>query len=401
VADVKTRVWFPVLAVLLATLIPYLLAEGVYALVKGRRAETSLGYSFYSQWFAARHHTEADPLDASTLMLTDVGQIEPLLGLMKANGFGLGNSPFSELETQEAAVNERQGDCLVQKPGLRKTVGFLRGNLFDPFDQVTFFYDADRELPAELEAFLRRYAFRRVAHSTNAAGERNTFPPVESARKVLIAGDSVANGLMLDDRETLASQIQSHDGSRQYVNLGIAGAAAADTVCALERAAARYHGSIDELIYVLCENDWSESEKYGQPDALIDWIEGFRTREAIPHVTFLYVPYIYNTAPELTRLRGHKHFEKPTYHDEKHRALERAHSAGFKVVDFLDIANEERDRLGTQFASLALYVDHIHFSRSGVERLLPRLLESMPTPRRVVQNSPDLERAGAPLPNGG
>ena len=373
-AGLKSRLLFPLVTVLVVTSIAWLLAEGVHALVQGPQAETSLAYSLYSRVvFAWHRRAQADPLDPSTMMITSLSDIEAVIPLMKANGFGLGNSPFSELKTEATAMNSDVGPCRIHKPNMHKTIGFLRTNLFNPFDQMTFFYDAQRVIPPQLEAFLDRYAFRRVTHTTNEFGERLTVPKLELPRKVLIAGDSVANGVMLEDRETLASRLQQSDANRQYINLGIPGAEAADIVCATERAAARYHGAIDGLVYVLCENDWSADEAYGQPDTLIDWIKEFRKREEIREVTFLYVPYIYNTSPELTRVRGHMLYNFPTYHEEKHRVLELARAAGFKVVDYLDITNHERARRGTQFASLALYLDHTHPSPLGVKRLRSRM----------------------------
>lgn len=368
------RSWFPALAAVLAGALSWLLAEGVHSVMGGAQAETSLAYALYARVVAPVPASQADPLDATTAMIANLGTIEEMLPRMKESGIGLGNSPFSELKTEATSMNSDLGECREQKPDLHKIVGFLRTNLFNPFDQMTFFHDAGRVLPPELEAFLQRYAFRRVRHTTNGFGERITLPAVESPRKVLVAGDSVANGSMLDDTETLASQLQARDSGRQYVNLGIAGAKAADIACALERAAERYRGQIDELVYVLCENDWLPGAKYGTPDELADWIEAFRRKEEIRAVSLVYVPYIYNTAPELTRLRGHLFHDFPANHDEKHRILERSAAAGYRVVDYLEITNAERERLATQFATLALYVDHAHPSRTGVERIVDRLL---------------------------
>jgi len=41
-------------------------------------------------------------------------------------------------------------------------MAFLRSNAFNPFDPPTYFYDAERTLPAELARFFERYGFRRV-----------------------------------------------------------------------------------------------------------------------------------------------------------------------------------------------------------------------------------------------
>jgi hypothetical protein len=343
---------------------PWVVAEGIYSLAH----RTSLVYELYLRWFG-----EHVPQDPSVQMITDAREFSPLLTALRENGVGLGNAPFSEVRTDEAAINATENGCLVQKPNLHKTMSFLRSNLFNPFDQVTYFHDADRPLPAAVTRFFEKYGVRQVHLTTNEYGERLTLPRVSSPDKVLVAGDSIADGMMLDDAETMASHLQAGDGAREYINLGIGGATAADVVCALQRAAARYHGHIRRLIYVFCENDFSASEPYGTPEQLMRWLDDFRAKEQIGQVTFLYAPYIYNSVPELTRIRGHTHRNFPTFHDEKRRLLALARASGFTVVDFLDITNAQRRASGSQFAPLALYVDHAHPSNLGIDLLLPRL----------------------------
>lgn len=356
-------------------MVPYLMAEGIYALVKGPKAETSLLYSFYAERFLIERDLPEDLHDANTRMIASERTIRPLLPVMKANGVGLGNSPYSELKTEEASVNTEAGRCLEQKPNLRKRVGFLRTNLFNPFDQMTYFVDADRELPGELRAFFDRYTFRTADHGTNEHGERLTVPAVEAERVVLIAGDSVANGLMLDDSETLASRLQAADPSRRYVNLGIARADASDTRCALERAAERYRGRIDEVLYILCENDFEQGGRESTPGELTRWLAEFAVTEHVDRTSIVYVPYVYNVAPEITRVRGHSHFDWPTFRDEKRRTLKLAQTKGIHTVDFLDLAEAERQSAGTQFGALALYLDHAHWSPLGTERMAAYLRE--------------------------
>jgi len=368
----RPRAWFPVVVLLGATLVPWLMAEGIYSLARGPQAETSLAWSLIDG-LSAESPPGADPDDPATLMLTDTALIKALLPAMKAAGVGLGNSPFSELKTEAASINSEQGECLEQKPNLRKRVGFLRTNLFNPFDQMTFFVDADRELPPELERFFARYAFRVVTHSTNGFGERTTLPAVDASPVVLVAGDSVANGLMLDDGETLASQLQAREQRRIYVNLGIARASAADSACALERAAKRYAGRLDEVIYVLCENDFEQGGRGSAPDDLVAALEAYRERHGVARVSLVIAPYIYNTVPEVTRVRGHSHYRWPSFREERARTAELARARGFRVVDFMSIANEERRRGASQFAPLALYLDHAHWSPAGVARVVEAL----------------------------
>ncbi len=369
----RFRAWFPVVAVAFATLVPWLLAEGIRIVAKGSQAETSLARSFLANLARPAPPEAADPRDPASQMIVRVADIERLLPVMKENGVGLGNSPFSELKTEEASVNTEQGECLEQKPNLRKKVTYLRTNLFNPFDQMSFFVDADRPLPPELQAFLDRYAFRIVRHTTNANGERVTLPEVDAGRIVLVAGDSVANGLAIDDSETLSSVLQRRDASRRYVNLGIARAAAADITCALERAAGRYRGRIDEVIYVLCENDFEQGGRYSSPDELVAWLDGFRRRENVARVRLVVQPLVYNTVPEVMRVRGHSHYDWPTFLDERTRVVDLARAKGFGTVDFVDVTAAERLRGGTQFAPLALYVDHAHWSPAGAERVADAL----------------------------
>jgi len=382
-AAARSRKWFPVVAVLVATLVPLLLAEGIHILIKGYQAETSLTFSFLSKVFAPQPAAESSPHDPASQMIIRVDQIEPLLDLMKQNGVGLGNSPFSALKTEEASVNSEQSSCLEQKPNIHKKVGYLRTNLFNPLDQMSFFVDAERRLPAELEAFFTRYAFRIVDHTTNRFGERLTLPKVDAARVVLVAGDSVANGLIIDDSETLSSQLQARDQARRYVNLGIARAGAADITCALDRAASRYRGSIDEVIYVLCENDFDQGGKHSDPAGLVAWLEEYRRRESVARVTLIVSPLIYNTVPEVTRLRGHSHYRWPTFLDERTRVMELAREKGFGVLDFIDVTAAERASGKSQFAALALYIDHSHWSPIGVGRVVAAL-EALAAPAPVA-----------------
>ncbi len=358
------RVGVVALVGVLGVAVPWVLGEGIYSLAH----RTSLAYDLYLRWFG-----DHAPQDESVQMITDARELSRLFPAFRANGVGLGNGPFAAVSSDVAAINATENGCLVQKANLRKTMSYLRSNLYNPFDQITYFHDADRALPPAVTRFFEQYGVRQVHLTTNEYGERLTLPRVSSPDKVLVAGDSVADGMMLDDGETMASRLQADDAAREYVNLGIGGAAAADIVCALQRAAPRYHGHIRRLIYVFCENDFDPGAPYGTPEALMRWLDDFRAQEQIAQVTFVYAPYIYNSVPEVTRIRGHTHRNFPSYHDEKRRLLALARASGFTVVDFLDVTNAERRASGSQFAPLALYADHAHPSNRGIDMLLPRL----------------------------
>src|SRR5262249_14140204 len=150
----------------------------------------------------------------------------------------------------------------------------------------------------------RRYGGPHTSLSTNDQGERITVPDVVTDRVVLVSGDSVAFGAMIDDEATIASQMQTRDRTRRYVNLGVPGDTAEQILCRLEAATQRYKGRIDELIYVYCENDLESKARYGTPKEVIEAVRNIVTREKIGKVTVVFAPYIYMVVPEMTRVEG-------------------------------------------------------------------------------------------------
>lgn len=313
------------------------------------------------------------PGEPAAQLVRDEDQFEALIEKFVADGVGLGNTPYEELETKKAKVNTRVNGCRQQKPNQRKTMVHIRTHLFEPFDPVTAFWDSDTTLSPEVQAFIDQYGFHRISHTTNDVGERNTFPRVEAERVVLVAGDSVAAGTMVDDTETIASQMQARDRGRRYVNLGINAAHAKDVKCALERAAKRYGGRIDELYYFYSENDFIPEEPYGEPEQVIEFLRDYAREQKIGRVTVAYSPLIYNIVPQLTRFRGSRGDKFPHHNQEEQRLRAAVLAAGFEWIDCSEIALEANREAGTQFAALALFVDHAHYSREGIRRLVDRL----------------------------
>jgi hypothetical protein len=89
------QVLFRLLAVLLGVGIPYLAAEGLYALGHGSRAGTSLAYRLYARWFTEPDVQAYDPHDPTTWVIRPASLAANRS--VEANGVGIGNSPFREL----------------------------------------------------------------------------------------------------------------------------------------------------------------------------------------------------------------------------------------------------------------------------------------------------------------
>jgi lysophospholipase L1-like esterase len=372
----RRQLAFATITIVLTVMLVVLAGEGLYALAHFRRPDTSFTYRLLS-YFRPAHD---DPSDPDWPEITDTKQITPLLAAFKANGVALGGSPYQELRTEQAELNLGKHGCMEMKPNLHKTMSYLRSELFDNFNRIIAFYDADRPMPADVSRFLDLYAFRKIRLTSNEHGERLTLPVVQSTDKILVIGDSMGLSAGLDDSETLASQLQARDPAHQYVNMGVGGADAVDIVCELERAAKRYPGQIRGVIYPFCENDLAPKKPFGTPEQLIPRLAQFKAENHIADFTIIYMPYIYNSMPDVARTPNlaagiaAKHL--PRKWVEKKRLIKLATEAGFKAFDFTEVTDAERKAAGSQFAAFALFVDQVHLSRYGVHRLVERLLPS-------------------------
>jgi hypothetical protein len=237
------------------------------------------------------------------------------------------------------------------------------------FNPVVMFYDSERKLSDRLQRFVDRYGVRLTTFTSDEFGQRSTIPVVDRDDIVLVAGDSVAAGAMINDDETLASALQRRDPHRRYVNLGRGGAEAAEIRCNLELAAERYPRRVRELIYVYCENDFDDDESMGTPEAVMTWLRQFVRDQGIDRTTIVYAPYIFNVVPELTRVPGERGERFKDHAEEKARLAALAREAGFAWVDFGELALAEADTRGTPVGALALYIDVVHHSPLGVEKL--------------------------------
>lgn len=351
---------------IVSLLVTLLLAEGVYALVRGDQLDTSLSFkALHLLTHGTRGLRSDHDLDIYAPVITHAEVFDELMDEFKADGVGLGNSHYDQLRTDRAELNTSAPGCQAQKPNLDKEMTYLRAGVYEPFSLVTAFYDYGKPLHPEVRAFIDRYGTRKIRHRTNDRGERITLPAVVAQDKVIVAGDSVANGAMVNDKETLASRLQQRDPGRQYINIGIGGADADDIACALERAAQRYYGQIRELIYIYCENDFQDDEPMGTPEEVISWLRQYATAQKIDKVTIVYAPFIYNIVPYLTRFRGYRGGNFDSHKSERERLSQLAGNAGFAFVDMAEMALREIDVMATEFASLTLFVDHVHWSPLG------------------------------------
>jgi hypothetical protein len=352
-------------------LIALLCVEGALSIARWKHTDRSIVYDSYQ----LINHSLATP-SLSNLPLAGRDEIESLIPTMIQAGLGMGNTPYKELVTNRAAINEIGPDgCQSPKANLHKTTTYIRTVDYDLFDPPSLFFDRGVDLGDSLSQFVRKYSINMSDFSTNSDRERITFPIVTSPRKILVAGDSVAVGAMIGDNDTISSQMQSRDGNSQYINLGVNGAPAEQIICRLESAGIRYNKDIVHIIYIYSENDFDPQSPYGRPDEVVAWLKRFTTNQNNAKVTVVFAPYIYNIIPNLTRFPGSRGAEHKTFVEERDALRRETLQAGFGYVSIEEIALKESLDQQTDFAAFALFVDHAHLSKYGVSKLADKLLE--------------------------
>lgn len=315
-------------------------------------------------------------------IITDESQFTALIPRMIEASVGLINSPYPETQTDRSRLTRPDGTCVSPKVNLDETAFFLRANLFEPLAPIAVHHPRNAKLSPELMKFFLDYG--RGAHklTTNATGERVTIPLLEAPRKVLVAGDSVAFGILLDDADTLASRLQAKDGTRQYVNLGVPGASAEQILCNLTRAIARYQGQVEEIVYFYSEDDFAAGQKFGTPEEVVTAIKELVGNGSIAKITVVYAPSLYNTVPELTRYKGYAGERMPNPQAEGERLKKQVLDAGFAWIDMGEIALERSRIRGNPFSVFDNFADPKNPSAQGISNLVEKF--TLPAPPETL-----------------
>jgi hypothetical protein len=358
-------------------IVSLIVAEGIRSIYLGKKFHIGLLAQslFYLKKEVIEKHGKPDgnsglrpPLTAGKYPFleqrSELGKFIPQLQEINA---GVGNTDFYELISENSSVNGH-GKCQGMKPNLKKEMIHLRSITFDQYDPPMIFHDSGIKVPAPLREFIEKYQFSRKILSTNEFGERVTVPKIEKARKVLVAGDSVAMGIALGDEETLSARLQQMDDSRQYVNLGVSGAGPSMIFCLLEEAAARYPSAIDELIYVFCDNDFPELQQEGGAALVVKKIKEFQVRNQIKKIVMVRSPLVYSIPPLMDRS------EEAHYIAQEVETLSRESTeVGFSYIDFRDIALEETKIRESMYAYHHLFIDRVHYSPDGTRLLAKKI----------------------------
>lgn len=304
-----------------------------------------------------------------SMYLSEEKEFLKIMPALKKINAGVGNTDYFDLITEDSEINGF-GTCMGMKPNSLKKMVQIRSKVFHPKDPPVIFFDKDAKVAPELAVFLKKYGMPEKTISTNQWGERNTVPLLVKKRKVLVVGDSVALGVGVSDEETLASVLQRADQKRQYITIAIGGADTEQIMCDLDEALKRYSGQVDEIVYVVCDNDFRIGEEK-KPADVLDSLQTIKQENGISKIAVVRAPYIYTVVPFMPESESSDR-ERADY-ISKSLKLESA-KKNFDFFDIDDLAAEEVSREGSIFASLLLFADHVHLSKRGIQRLGEKIL---------------------------
>ncbi len=304
-------------------------------------------------------------------------EVRDLYPAFKKDAIAFGNSPFIELiqpET-ESIIRDKDG-VLGNLPSHTYQVAFGRYRIGDPWDPVLF-KDNHLEKPnsPETEAFVKARLFTPTTASHDELGHRNTVPASTAQDIVLVMGDSVAYGAAVNDHETLASQLQLLHPSVRFINCGVGGSGTPDNLRRLDLELKRYGSQVKSVIYVHCENDWNDDDT---PEKLASGLTSALDAAGIQDRVMIYTEYLERAMPDLLREPKESDFRR--FMHLKSRTFSLLKDSRITLIDWWQLLDTYRQREGSVFSGMALYVDHCHLSPLGLSVLaksVPVFGESM------------------------
>ncbi len=345
------------------------ISEGFISLFKNYNEHTSVSYQFIKPLHSKLFKQESNKIYSSNT-LNDKQEIENIISYLKEDNVGIGYSPYEELWSDKVRTTYTDKDgCLKQKGDLNKVGGYLKSTLFYNFRPMTFWYDGDKILSNQSSSFIDKYGLNKITHSSNSLGERTTLPEIKSEQKVLIIGDSVALGLMLSDDETLSSILQSQNTNYQYINLGISNATSFDNLCTLKISTERYANEIQEIIYIVSDNDFEKYDNFINAEELTKELNKIYLNSKINKFKLVYVPYIYNISPEITRKNSVSDYsfdDYPNHYTQELILKNQSKLFGWNYFNFSDLINQNKSVDHSNFEGLKYYMDDIHLSKKGI-----------------------------------
>ena len=278
---------------------------------------------------------------------------------MRAAIGGVGN-PTRAVEHDTVLVKEHDQLGWVLREGVSVSARVLRWKNRELRHKPPILYTkADQKFSEKLAEYVKDNTLLEVTYNVTEDGFRRTLPTVRSQRKVLVIGDSVAFGVLVNDENTIASRIQRHLGSNvQVINAGVGGYDGDRAVLVAERQS--QDRNFDALVYVAFENDFlGGGSNLETVMAKLNGIkERFSGKVIIVSVTYMeYTIRHIDSAWSVERLAETENLVR--------RTRELANDYGFGYLDWNELVDGYVREAESIWSPFGLYVDHSHVSPAG------------------------------------
>jgi lysophospholipase L1-like esterase len=291
------------------------------------------------------------------------------------------------VDNSDNPTGARDHDNLLVQPDERRRFSLRPNARVDAYmlatehalnlDPPVVYLRPDAPQSPALRAFLDGNTRLRYRFTVDGRGFRRTVPAVESPRRVLIVGDSVAFGVGVNDEATMASALQQTVGTAlQIVNAGVGEYDVDEVYRTADLLSAQ--GRYEALIYVACQNDFDDRSPEATLASATQMLErlGALGPRVGHRVAVLLQAHMEYTAWDILQTAGGSPAEKSrTDHLRRHLPAV-AQRLGFPYVDWTDLVAPYAQQEGTLFHRFAFYVDHVHFSPLG-HRLAARELHGV------------------------
>jgi len=228
--------------------------------------------------------------------------------------------------------------------------------------------DSNLEYSNDLKTYLKEQSRIEYLYSTNSKGFRKTVPNVQSDKKILIIGDSVAFGVGVDDENTAASHLQKMVGEQyEIINTGVGGYSGQQAFLMAKKLS--NENDFAGLIYIACQNDFMEAEDWSaEAHDVLGKIDAISNRFNDNIIVVLETFMEYNLRDFFLSEGWSDQKINKTY-SLRQSFPQIIEEFGFAYHDWTENVSNFMQEEKSIFSRLALYADHVHLSSLGNELL--------------------------------
>lgn len=283
-------------------------------------------------------------------------------------------NPLGASEHETALVIPDAELGYVLRPGVNLSLHQLRTIEPYNFDPPLLAIESGTVFSQTVTKYIEEQSRISYQYSINEYGLRTTIPKVQSDKRLLVIGDSVAFGVGVNDDDTMASYLQRMVGETvEIVNAGVGGYDGRQAVAKARQLAES--SDFSGLIYVACQNDFMSHEDWNTEAAYVLSQIKEISGEFDNNVVIVLETYMEYNLRDIMLDNGWSddRIIKTSLLRKKMAGL--SSERGFLFSDWTRIVDRFMAEQRSIFSRFALYVDHAHLSPLGNQLLANEVLD--------------------------